>query len=114
MMAFCLDCGKIHDDGECQADPDDTNFRVTPAATGVQTIFPPRRLNPVCPVCGEDEPGMGCLTSVGDGLVAIEPPTWSNQQITGLQCICRRCAYIWEVEPLSKLWEERDDVAGSL
>ena len=51
------------------------------------------RLNPVCPVCGEDEP---LMRLVGHKLVAV----------------CRRCGWggseypAWIVEPLSKPWEE--------
>ena len=60
------------------------------------------RLNPSCPVCGEDEPEIGCLVNVGDGFIADEPPTFDRQKIEGLACICRRCRFRWHIEPLSK------------
>ena len=55
----------------------------------------PNRLNPVCPVCGEDEPGMVWLVSK-------------------LVLRCRRCKYgeqgnsqQWHIDPLSKPWEDK-------
>lgn len=61
----------------------------------------PERLNPTCPVCGEDEPEMYVVRPLGV-----------------LRLICRRCnhgadldengAPTWEIEPLSKPWERGD------
>ena len=48
------------------------------------------RLNPVCPVCGEDEPRM---------------EVWKRNE-KPLVCFCHRCGFQWDVEPLSKPWED--------
>lgn len=51
------------------------------------------RLNPVCPVCGEDEPLLGFLRG------------WKGETTYELRCRCRRCGWDWIIEPLSKPWE---------
>ena len=48
------------------------------------------RLSPVCPVCGEDEPRM---------------EVWKRNE-KPLVCFCHRCGFQWDVEPLSKPWED--------
>jgi len=96
-MKFCLGCGEIHKEGECRAGPDDTSCDLTPVQTGVETIVPSLRLNPVCPVCGEDEPEM-----------RLEIRAVSALSV--LFCTCRRCRWgyrgaVWTVKPLSRPWE---------
>ncbi len=60
------------------------------------------RLNPVCPVCGEDEPRMSLthLTRDGGGKAIVV------MKECELQCVCPRCNHGWTVEPLSKPWED--------
>ena len=50
----------------------------------------PTRLDPVCPVCGENEPRM---------------EVWKRNE-KPLVCFCHRCNFQWDVEPLSKPWED--------
>jgi len=66
------------------------------------------RLNPSCPVCGEDEPKMDWYweTRVSDN-TGQEPTIVPHK---GLFCMCRRCSWKWSVEPLSKPWEGRGRV----
>ena len=68
---------------------------------GCPRSFEPRRLNPRCPVCGEDEPKFLAYESWDASLA-------SRIEKGKLPLECRRCAYCWYIEPLSKPWEEKD------
>ena len=60
------------------------------------------RLNPECPVCGEDEPEMVVAFGEWEGKIPLKEAPRT------LRCTCRRCGWSWQVEPLSKPWEQKE------
>jgi len=98
---FCAQCGDVGRpashlkhlyvcDDCCRAWPKDGDWRH------------PERLNPRCPVCGEDEAEMGANWQYGESL-----PWSSHHPKMAFLARCRRCKHLWEIEPLSKPWEKK-------